>query len=275
MKTLKTIGTVGAKPSRPAATGQKPAGKVWLIGAGPGDPELITLRAVRALGEADVIVIDHLVNRAVLSHARPAALVIDAGKQGGQKCIGQEQINHLLIAQARAGRRVARLKGGDPFVFGRGAEEAEALIDAGIAWEVIPGVSSGIGALAYAGIPLLHRDHAHSVAFVSGHPGRDAAALDCGADTLVIFMCAATLSQIARELIERGRPGTTKVALVRNGTLPEQEVRVGTLAALAACPEKFQAPLVAVVGAVAGLAGPLHWFGAEPQPLAPPLREVG
>ena len=251
------------------------AGKVWLIGAGPGDPELLTLRAARALGEADVIVIDHLVQPAVLVHARAGVELIDAGKQGGRASISQEQINRILIARARAGQRVARLKGGDPFVFGRGAEEAEALIEAGLEWEVIPGVSSGIGALAYAGIPLLHRDHASSVAFVSGHAGRRAGALDCRADTLVVFMCAATICEIARELIGRGRAGSTPVALIRNGTLPSQEVRTGTLASLAACPEPFEAPLIAVVGAVAALAEGLHWFGAAPEPLAEPLREVG
>jgi uroporphyrin-III C-methyltransferase len=251
-------------------------GRVWLIGAGPGDPELLTVRAARALGQADVVVIDHLVSRAVLDHhARPYVEVIDAGKQGGKPCIAQEQINRILVSRARAGQAVARLKGGDPFVFGRGAEEAEALIEAGIEWEVIPGVSSGIAAPAYAGIPLLHRDHASSVAFISGHAGRAADALDCTAETLVIFMCASTIVQLARELIGRGRPARTKVALIRNGTLPTQSVRVGTLEELAACPEAFDSPLIAVVGEVAGLAGGLHWFGAAPQPLTPPLRRLG
>ena len=253
-----------------------PPGRVWLIGAGPGDPELLTLRAVRALGQADVVVVDHLVSPAALEHAGPFAEVIDAGKQGGKPCIAQEQINRVLISRARAGQSVARLKGGDPFVFGRGAEEAEALTLAGIPWEVIPGVSSGIAAPAYAGIPLLHRDHASSVAFVSGHAGRAGDALESGADTLVVFMCAATIVQIARELIGRGRPGCTKVALIQNGTLPTQSVRVGTLEELAAWAGRFEPPLIAVVGEVAGLADGLHWFGAAPLPLmpAPPLRRL-
>ena len=250
-------------------------GKVWLIGAGPGDPDLLTLRAARALGEADVIVIDHLVQPALLSHARPDAEVFFAGKQGGRPCIAQEQINRVLVSRALAGQNVARLKGGDPFVFGRGAEEAEALIAEGIPWEVIPGISSGIAAPAYAGIPLLHRDYASSVAFVSGHAGRASDALDCRADTLVIFMCAATIVQIARELIARGRPGATKVALIHSGTLPDQEVRAGTLAQLAACPETFEAPLIAVVGEVVGLSVRLRWFGDAPLPFETPLRRLG
>ena len=250
-------------------------GKVWLIGAGPGDPDLLTLRAARALGEADAIVIDHLVHPSLLSHARKGAVVIDAGKQAGRPCIAQEQINRLLVARARAGQAVARLKGGDPFVFGRGAEEAEALIAAGIDWEVIPGVSSGIAAPAYAGIPLLHRDHASSVAFVSGHAGRARGVLDCRADTLVIFMCAATIVEIARELVARGRPGATKVALIRSGTLAGQEVHVGTLAELAACPATFEPPLIAVVGEVVGLSAKLRWFGSPPLPFEEPLRRSG
>jgi len=248
-------------------TGQRP-GKVWLIGAGPGDPELLTLRAVRALGEADAIIVDHLVNRAVLVHARPGAEVIDAGKEGGKPCIAQEQINRLLLEHARAGQAVARLKGGDPFVFGRGGEEAQALVAAGIEWEVIPGVSAGIAAPAYAGIPLLHRNHASSAAFIAGHGVHARTALHCNADTLVVFMCAATIAGIAEELIARGRPRGTPVALIRHGTLPRQEVRIGTLGALARCAEPpLPAPLIAVIGVVASLARELRWFGPDPVPL--------
>lgn len=251
------------------------AGKVWLIGAGPGDPELLTVRAARALADADVVVVDHLVQEAALAHARPGVEVVHAGKQGGKPCIAQEQINCLLVGRARAGQRVARLKGGDPFVFGRGAEEAEALIAAGIDWEVIPGISAGIAVPAYAGIPLLHRRYASSVAFVTGHTVREGMELGGGAETLVVFMCAATIVRIARALLARGRPPGTKVALIRDGTLPGQEVRVGTLGELAASAESFAAPLIAVVGEVAGLAARLHWFGAPPVPLSPPLRRLG
>ena len=251
------------------ARGPAAPGKVWLIGAGPGDPELLTLRAARALREADAIVVDRLVAPAVLEHARPDAEVIEAGKQGGRPCISQERINRLLVDRAQAGQRVARLKGGDPFMFGRGAEEAQALVAAGVAWEVIPGVSAGIAAPAYAGIPLLHRDHASSVLFLTGHAGRDRTAFGCDADTLVVFMCAATIVEIARELLAFGRPGSTPVALIRNGTSTSQEVRAGTLAALAACPRPpLAGPLLAVVGEVVRLSCELRWFGEPAQPLA-------
>ncbi|GAC1344903.1 MAG: hypothetical protein NVSMB23_20360 [Myxococcales bacterium] len=249
-------------------------GKVWLIGAGPGDPELLTVRAVRALEKADVVVVDHRVQDGVLAWTRPGVEVIDAGKQAGKPCITQEQINRLLVSRARAGQQVARLKSGDPFVFGRGAEEAEALIAAGLDWEVVPGISAGIAAPAYAGIPLLHRQHASSVAFVTGHAHGSAMTLGEDADTLVIFMCAATIVPIARALIQRGRLPTTPVALIRNGTLPAQDVRVGTLDELAACTESFSPPLIAVVGEVARLAQGLHWFGAPPRPLSRPMRRM-
>ncbi|GAC1545602.1 MAG: hypothetical protein NVS2B9_12800 [Myxococcales bacterium] len=176
--------------------------------------------------------------------------------------------------RARAGQQVARLKSGDPFVFGRGAEEAEALIAAGLDWEVVPGISAGIAAPAYAGIPLLHRQHASSVAFVTGHAHGSGMTLGEDADTLVIFMCAATIVPIARALIQRGRLPTTPVALIRNGTLPAQDVRVGTLDELAACTESFSPPLIAVVGEVARLAQGLHWFGAPPRPLSRPMRRM-
>jgi uroporphyrin-III C-methyltransferase len=244
------------------------SGTVWLVGAGPGDPDLLTLRAARVLNEADVVLVDRLVHRCVLAHVRRGAEVIDVGKEGGHRCIAQEEINRMLIARAREGLAVVRLKGGDPFVFGRGAEEAEALIEAGIEWEVVPGISSGIAAAAYAGIPLLHRDHASSVAFVSGHAGRRSAALDCGADTLVIFMCAATIREIARELVLGGRRAETPVALIRSGTLETQEVWTGTLGELLKTRSQFGTPLLAIVGPVAALSDRLHWFGAAARKLA-------
>jgi uroporphyrin-III C-methyltransferase len=243
-------------------------GKVWLVGAGPGDPELLTLRAARLLGEADAIVFDHLVNPALLEHARPDAERVDAGKECGKHRMEQEQINALLVQRARRGQRVVRLKGGDPFVFGRGGEEAQALTRAGVPWEVVPGISAGVAAAAYAGIPLLHRQHASSAAFVSGHAGRASAGLDCGADTLVVFMCARTIVEIADELIARGRPPETPVALIRDGTLPAQRIWTGTLRALAARePRSLAAPLLAVIGQVASLARELAWHGEAPRPL--------
>ncbi len=244
-------------------------GKVYLIGAGPGDPKLLTLRAVEALRESNVILIDHLVNRAVLRHARATARVIDGGKRAGHPCISQEEIHRMMIARARSGQTVARLKGGDPFVFGRGGEEAEALTEAGVEWEVIPGISSGIAAAAYAGIPLLHREHSSSVAFVSGHPASKRKAYPLEADTLVIFMCGSTVLQIARELVSRGRPHSTPVAIIRAGTYSYQEVYTGTLAQLSDLDNlKLESPVLAVVGKVVDLAETLHWFGRRPRPVA-------
>jgi uroporphyrin-III C-methyltransferase len=261
-------------------------GKVFLIGAGPGDPELLTLRAARAISVADVIVYDHLVNPEILSHSKRGAELIYAGKRSGHHTLTQAALNRLLIERARLGETVARVKGGDPFVFGRGGEEAEALVDAGVDWEVVPGVSAGIAAAAYAGIPLTHRDYSSSVAFITGHLSpRDkietaTTALDSalsrettsergsawGADTLVIYMCAATLAPTARELIDRGRAPSTPVAIVRWGTYQDQEVYRGTLADLASLDEEeagfIQPPAIAIVGSVAALGEKLEWFGA-------------
>ena len=264
------------------------AGKVYLIGAGPGDPDLLTLRAVRALRRSDLVLIDHLVNPEVLAHARPGVEIRSVGKRSGRHSLPQTEINRLLVEAARAGRVVARLKGGDPFVFGRGGEEAEALVAAGIAWEVVPGISAGIAAAAYAGIPVLHRERASSVAFVSGHPGCDAGKVALEADTLVVFMCGSTIARIARALLARGRPRSMPVALVCSGTTARQVVYTGALGELARLDTReaynsasasrlrhLPTPVVAVVGEVAALAAKLHWFGPPPVPLraAPPGRE--
>jgi uroporphyrin-III C-methyltransferase len=250
-------------------------GKVYLIGAGPGDPELLTLRAVRALRESDLVLVDHLVDREVLAHVRPGAVVKSVGKRAGNHSAAQAEINRMLIHAARAGRVVARLKGGDPFVFGRGGEEAEALVEAGVAWEVIPGVSAGIAAAAYAGIPVLHRERASSVAFVTGHPGRAAGKAALEADTIVVFMCGATIVSIARSLLARGQPRSTPVALIHAATTVRQIVYLGALGELARLDDlDLPTPIIAVVGEVAGLAVKLHWFGSPPLPLAAiPRRE--
>lgn len=254
----------------------KSSGKVYLIGAGPGDPKLLTLKAAEAIRASDVIVYDYLVNPEVLAHSRRNSELIDVGKRSGHPSISQTEINRLLIERARQGQTVARLKGGDPFVFGRGGEEAEALVDAGIEWEVIPGVSSGVAAAAYAGIPLTHRGYSSSVAFITGHDARNSTrhAVDWSsaahsADTLVIFMCAETIGKIARELVIAGRAESTPVAIVRWGTYQHQEVYSGTLEDLIALNEDNQrsfeisAPAIAIVGAVAALASKLHWFGQD------------
>ncbi len=256
-------------------------GKVYLVGAGPGDPRLLTLRAAEVLGQCDVVLVDALVHRGVLEHVRAGAEILDVGKRGGHSCVPQEEIHRLLIEHARLGRTVVRLKGGDPFIFGRGGEEAEALEAAGIPWEVVPGVTSGIAAAAYAGIPLLHRRYASSVAFVTGHPqiGSACSAADipldghAGADTVVVFMCGKTLASVARSLLRHGRSPSTPAAVIRSGTWRNQEVFLGTLEELAGLEGASPgSPVLAVIGAVAGLATKLHWFGAAPKPLRSACR---
>ena len=253
---------------------KKSAGKVYLIGAGPGDPKLLTIKAAEAIGASDVIVYDYLVNPEVLARSRRDAELIYAGKRAGEPSISQAQINHLLIERAATGQVVARLKGGDPFVFGRGGEEAEALVEAGIDWEIIPGVSSGIAAAAYAGIPLTHRDHSSSVTFITGHDARvtgkravDWSILAHSTNTLVIFMCAETISSIAADLVANGRAPSTPVAIVRWGTYQHQEVYSGTLDELITADEygglRIEPPAIAIVGEVAALGTKLSWFGDD------------
>lgn len=245
-------------------------GRVYLIGAGPGDPKLLTIKAAEAIGASDVLVYDHLVNPEVLAHSRRDAELIYAGKRGGEPSVSQAQINGLLIERALEGQVVGRLKGGDPFVFARGGEEAEALAEAGVEWEVIPGVSSGIAAAAYAGIPLTHRGYSSSVMFITGHRAADSRSgvdwpLAARAGTLVIFMCAETISSIARELVSAGRARSTPIAIVRWGTYEHQEVYSGTLKDLIEAAEiggfKIEAPALAIVGEVAALGTKLNWFG--------------
>jgi uroporphyrinogen III methyltransferase/synthase len=249
------------------------SGFVSLIGAGPGDPGLLTLRGAEALGAADVVVYDYLANPTLLAHARPEAEQIYVGKKAGSHTLSQEEINALLVERALAGQRVARLKGGDPFVFGRGGEEALALADAGVPFETVPGVTSAVAAPAYAGIPVTHRGLASSFAVITGHedPAKEESALDwsrlaTGVDTLVFLMGVGNLPAIVKQLMAHGRPPETPVALVRWGTMPDQQTVSGTLADIAA---KVQAtglrpPAVTVVGQVAALREQLRWFEALP-----------
>ena len=247
-------------------------GKVYLIGAGPGDAKLLTIKAAETIAAADVIVYDYLVNPETLCYARRGAELIYVGKRAGQASASQKEINGILIEQAHAGKTVARLKGGDPFIFGRGGEEAEALVDAGILWEVIPGISSGVAAAAYAGIPLTHRGSASSVAFITGHenPQKRRQAIDWSvtahaADTLVIFMCAETIAEIAGNLIEAGRAPATPIAIIRWGTYAHQEVYTGVLADIAAsqiADFHIAPPAIAVIGEVVALRESLRWFGS-------------
>ena len=251
-----------------------PVGQVTLVGAGPGDPELLTLKALRALQDADVILHDRLVPEAVLDYARRDAERISVGKSAGGGGTSQEAINALLIEHARRGRRVVRLKGGDPFIFGRGGEELEALARAGIAFSVVPGISAAGGCAAYAGIPLTHRDHAHAVSFVTGHgevqgdgEGQepDWPSLARPRTTAVFYMGLARLAHIVARLIQHGAPPERPAALISRGTTADQRVvlaTVGTIQSVAAT-RRIESPALLVVGEVAALHSTLAWFGAS------------
>jgi uroporphyrin-III C-methyltransferase len=236
-------------------------GKVYLVGAGPGDPKLLTLRAAEVLGWCDVVLIDRLVNRDVLRYAKKGALVKDVGKRAGDHSVKQEEICRLLVAYASGGQVVVRLKGGDPFVFGRGGEEALALVEAGIPWEVVPGVSAGIAAAAYAGIPLTHRGFASRVSFRTAHYADSERGGESDLETTVFFMCGNTLAHVAREQISSGRPPRTPFAVVRSGTCADQEVFVGTLGDALTGTFAIESPALAIVGPVVALQAKLQWFG--------------
>ncbi len=248
-------------------------GRVYLVGAGPGDPELITLKACRLLQEADVVVYDYLANSRLLQHAHPAAEKIYVGKQAGKHAVPQEQINMLLIQKGQEGKSVVRLKGGDPFVFGRGGEEALALRQSGIACEVVPGVTAGTAALAYAGIPATHRGAATSVSFITGHedPSKPESEINWDAiaamhGSLVFYMGVNNAARIARELQRFGKPADTPAAVVRCGTLPTQQTLTGTLGTIADAIKTadMQPPALIVVGEVVNLRKELNWFETRP-----------
>jgi uroporphyrinogen III methyltransferase/synthase len=241
-------------------------GKVYLVGAGPGDPGLITVRGLELLHTAQMIVYDQLVNPVLLEEAPPFATKIFVGKEAGRHCIAQEEINQILIDHACVGYEVVRLKGGDPFVFGRGGEEAEALADAGIPFEIVPGVSSAVAVPAYAGIPVTHRNFASSVAVVTGHESRktqssvDWGKLSAAVDTLVILMGLKNLPQITTELRRHGLSSETPVAVIRWGTTQAQETVAGTLADIVDKAAHLKSPAVIVVGKVVDLRNQLDWF---------------
>lgn len=242
------------------------AGKVYLVGAGPGDPGLLTVRGLELLRKAQVIVYDQLVNPAILENCSPDAERIYAGKQAALHCIAQDSINRVLIDYAKRGYEVVRLKGGDPFVFGRGGEEAEALADAGISFEIVPGVSSVVAVPAYAGIPLTHRNFASSFAVVTGHEARkphdsaDWSKLATAVDTLVILMGLGNLPIIVSKLLAHGRAPETPVAVIRCGTTAIQETVSGTLVDIVERSAFVKAPALIVVGDVVSLADKLAWF---------------
>jgi len=250
-------------------------GLVYLVGAGPGDPGLMTRRSLELIAEADVILYDRLIPPNALDGARPDAELRYVGKEPGAAALPQEEINALLVELGRAGRRVVRLKGGDPFVFGRGGEEAEALAAAGVPFEVVPGVTAGVAAPAYAGVPVTHRDAASAVAFVTGHEdpakGEESSALDWDAlarfpGTLVLYMGIRTLPQIAERLVAAGRDPAEPAAVVARGTLPGQRVVTGALRDIAAlvADEGVRPPAIALVGPVAELRDTIAWLERRP-----------
>ena len=248
-------------------------GIVFLVGAGPGAPGLMTIRSLDLIVAADVIVHDRLIPRDALLAARPDAEILYVGKEPGEASVVQEGIEELLIDRARQGKLVVRLKGGDPFVFGRGGEEAEALAEAGIPFEVVPGVTAGVAAPAYAGIPVTHRDDASAVAFVTGHedPDKEEAALDYEAlarfpGTLVFYMGVRALPRITQALIAAGRDASEPAAVVERGTLPGQRTVSSTLEGIAAAADEADigAPAVTVVGPVAARRERIAWLEHRP-----------
>src|SRR5438105_6351206 len=248
-------------------------GRCFLVGAGPGDLGLVTLRAKECIEQADVIVYDHLANPEMLGWARDDAEIIYVGKRAGEHALGQEKINVLLVERARAGKQVVRLKGGDPFVFGRGAEEASAIVDAGIEFEIVPGITSAIAAPAYAGIPVTHRDQNSHVTFFTGHenPAKSESAIDFDAlaklgGTQVMLMGVDRLAAITGEMLAHGSRPNLPVALVRLGTLGQQKTIVGTLENITerARAAGFEAPAIAIFGDVVSLRKDLNWFENRP-----------
>ncbi|MBI3478851.1 MAG: uroporphyrinogen-III C-methyltransferase [Nitrosomonadales bacterium] len=242
-------------------------GEVYLVGAGPGDPDLLTFRALRLMQKADVVVYDNLVSKPVLDMVRRDAEQIYVGKKRADHTLPQEEINELLVRLAKEGKRVLRLKGGDPFIFGRGGEEIETLAGHGILFQVVPGITAASGVSAYAGIPLTHRNHAHSCIFVTGHLKDGTMNLDWDAlarpqQTIVVYMGLHGLATLCSELVAHGLPGDTPAAIVQQGTTQNQRVVTGTLATLNGIAQaaNLQAPTLIIVGGVVTLREKLAWF---------------
>lgn len=250
-------------------------GEVFLVGAGPGDPELLTLKAWRLITTAEVVLYDRLVSREILDMIPDSAERIHVGKQRAKHTLPQDQINQRLVELAKAGRRVVRLKGGDPFIFGRGGEEIETLAEAGVRFQVVPGITAASGCAAYAGIPLTHRNYAQSVRFVTGHLKNDTCDLPWADfvqnnQTLVFYMGLVGLPVITRELIAHGMPPSMPVALVSKGTTPDQQVVVGELDNIVARVEKsgVHAPTLIIIGQVVTLRNRLDWLGERALPVS-------
>ena len=257
-------------------------GHVYLVGAGPGDPELLTLRGARLVAGADVVVYDNLVAPMLLDLAPAATERIYVGKKAADHSLPQEAINALLVRLAQAGKSVVRLKGGDPFIFGRGGEEMEDLLEAGITVEVVPGVTAAAGVAAYAGIPLTHRDHAHSVVFTTGFLKDGALGLDWSllahrGQTLVIYMGVSRLAEICTQLIAHGLPSTTPAAVIERGTTHAQRIAKADLATLAdeVLRQGIRPPSLTIIGDVVSLYPRLNWFAPTQAPAASPLPHAG
>lgn len=252
-------------------------GKVYLVGAGPGDPDLITVKALRYLKQADVILYDRLVNPELLEHAKEGTQLVYCGKLPHYHTMKQETINHFLVKYAKKGHTVVRLKGGDPFVFGRGGEEAEECAKHDIPFEIVPGITAGIAASAYAGIPVTHRTLSKSFAFITGHQAGDEAAdhqwahLAKAVDTICVYMGVSHLPNITKNLMQSGKPSSTPIALVQWGTLSEQKTVVGTLETIEAIMRKanISNPSMIVIGEVVRLHHKLNWFDKEIVPQLP------
>ncbi|MCC7516966.1 MAG: uroporphyrinogen-III C-methyltransferase [Pseudomonadales bacterium] len=245
---------------------QTGAGIVWLVGAGPGDPDLLTLKALRLIQRADVVIYDRLVSADIMALIPAATRKVYVGKARSEHAVPQDDINQLLVEEARAGHKVLRLKGGDPFIFGRGGEEIEQLAAVGIPFEVVPGITAASGCAAYAGIPLTHRDYAQSVRFITGHLKNDGVNLHWPelmdpTQTLVFYMGLVGLQAICEQLIQHGRDPHTPVALIEKGTTPQQRVVIATLATIneRVHAEQVTAPTLTIIGDVVKLHEKLHW----------------
>ena len=269
--TLHNVPTVhGPTPQAPEC---QPTGRVYLVGAGPGDPDLLTLKAARLLQTADVVVYDNLVSAGVLRMVHAGAEKIYVGKKTNRHTLPQPEINQLLANLALQGKQVVRLKGGDPFIFGRGGEELELLAEHRIPFEVVPGISAASGVSSYAGIPLTHRDYAQSCTFTTGHLKDGTLNLDWTTlarphQTVVIYMGLGALPEITRQLIQHGAATDRPAAIIENGTTTAQRIVTGTLQTLAdlACKQQLKSPSLIIVGEVVALTPRLHWFtgGATP-----------
>lgn len=241
-------------------------GKVYLVGAGPGDPDLITVKGLKAIQQSDFILYDRLVNKKLLNHAPETAKLVYCGKSPNHHFMKQEEINNLLVSLASKGGTVTRLKGGDPLIFGRGGEEAEALAKSGVQFEIVPGITSGAAAPAYAGIPVTHRDFSSSVAFVSGMVKKNVDVdeywkhLALGPETLCIYMGVKNLPDICRLLVKHGRPSETPAALIHSGTTEAQETVTGTLENIVEKSYEIKNPAMIVVGEVVNLRDKISWY---------------